>query len=352
MGPIENNIYISPTGSFVNSQVTLESCWRAIILFGRNVASYKFALAKSLLELVDNETTFVSLDDLALPYATHVANHLKHNDKQATSSSSKFLQTCRDFNQGIIDEEQLRSLTVTLGFNNVIDAFHVVNRGETPIRFYDDQRKSVKKGLVVTDELLKLKESLQYTNLPSEVEARWRLVETAWDLGVSTHSLAISYDSESQILFTPHLRRTAITSCRDALNGYQKGKCFYCFDDISIKSESEKLADVDHYFPHTLKQVNQSVNFDGVWNLVLACKSCNRGENGKFARLPEAKLLERLRRRNDFLISSHHPLRETLILQTGKTEDQRRNFLQQMDDFAINHLIHRWSPSFEYEACF
>lgn len=31
-------------------QPTLENYWRAVILFGRNVASYKFALGKSLLE--------------------------------------------------------------------------------------------------------------------------------------------------------------------------------------------------------------------------------------------------------------------------------------------------------------
>ena len=30
---------------------SLDSYWRSIILFGRNVASYKFALAKSLLEI-------------------------------------------------------------------------------------------------------------------------------------------------------------------------------------------------------------------------------------------------------------------------------------------------------------
>ena len=36
---------------FTEVQPTLENYWRSIILFGRNVASYKFALGKSLLEL-------------------------------------------------------------------------------------------------------------------------------------------------------------------------------------------------------------------------------------------------------------------------------------------------------------
>ena len=37
---------------FTEVQPTLENYWRSVILFGRNVASYKFALGKSLLDLV------------------------------------------------------------------------------------------------------------------------------------------------------------------------------------------------------------------------------------------------------------------------------------------------------------
>lgn len=33
---------------FYEIEPSLENYWRAVILFGRNVASYKFALAKSL----------------------------------------------------------------------------------------------------------------------------------------------------------------------------------------------------------------------------------------------------------------------------------------------------------------
>ena len=112
------------------------------------------------------------------------------------------------------------------------------------------------------------------------------------------------------------------------------------------------MADVDHFFPHALKPEMPDAQLDGVWNLVLACKSCNRGVAGKSAQVPDIRLLERLRRRNDFLISSHHPLRETLLLQTGKIEKERLRFLQNQDTLAINHLIHRWAPTFEHEACF
>lgn len=63
-------------------------------------------------------------------------------------------------------------------------------------------------------------------------------------------------------------------------------------------------------------------------NLVLSCPECNRGHQGKFDRLPSVSLLERLHRRNEYLITSLHLLRETLIAQTGFTEPARRGFLQ------------------------
>lgn len=74
---------------FMETAPSLESYWRAIILFGRNVASYKFALAKSLLDIQESS---IALEDLARPYAAHICEHLKKEDKQCTSQSSKFLE--------------------------------------------------------------------------------------------------------------------------------------------------------------------------------------------------------------------------------------------------------------------
>ena len=138
-----------------------------------------------------------------------------------------------------------------------------------------------------------------------------------------------------------------MTSCRDVLNGYQKGRCFYCSADISVQAGHEDLCDVDHFFPHALVRFlpAERVNLDGVWNLVLSCQRCNRGKQGNSARVPAIRFLERLHRRNEYLIGSHHPLRETLITQTGRTEAERRNFLQEMESFAMQHLVSRWEPT-------
>ena len=61
---------------FQDAAPTPASDWRHIIRFGRNVASYKFALGRVLLELGRQQRTFVPLDDLAVPYAAVICEHL------------------------------------------------------------------------------------------------------------------------------------------------------------------------------------------------------------------------------------------------------------------------------------
>ena len=340
---------------FLGDDPTLEDYWRSIILYGSNVACYKFALGKALLEIAPTGKTFITSEELAEPFSRYITEHLKLNPKQTTSRSSRFLETCDRYNQREISQDELIAATVKLGFENVIDAFHNVNRSELPIRFFTDERNSQNKGIALTDNLLKLPELYQGRNLPQEVEARWRLVETAWKLKISKHLIKVDYDHEKQIIFTGNSnRRVDVTSCRDALNGYQKGKCFYCFADISIESGSDDLGDVDHFFPRKLIYYNIAHPIDGVWNLVLACPSCNRGTGGKFDLLPEERFLKRLHTRNDFFITSHHPLRETLIQQTGTTTKKRIKFLN--DNYraaSTGALINSsWQPEYEHPPAF
>lgn len=176
-------------------------------------------------------------------------------------------------------------------------------------------------------------------------------VETAWQLKVARAALTVGVDDETLVM-TSNGRRANLTSCRDALNGYQKGKCFYCFGDISVETTSDLMADVDHFHPRMLMQTGVSLNLDGVWNLVLACRNCNRGADGKSSRLPQQKFLERLETRNEFFIMSHHPLRETLMAQTGVTRQDRVRFLSGAYETAWDWLFHRWQPKAENEPAF
>jgi hypothetical protein len=54
------------------STPTPQNYLRSIVLFGRNVASYKFALAESLIELAGQGRASLTLEELAVPYARHL----------------------------------------------------------------------------------------------------------------------------------------------------------------------------------------------------------------------------------------------------------------------------------------
>ncbi len=332
---------------------SLESQWRSLILFGKNSATYKFAFAKSLIDLIDNQTTTINLADLAIPFSHHIIEHLKLHDKQGSSKSSRFLNSCRAYINNELDKDQLYRDTEKHGFVNVIDAFQNVNGGNIPHLFYEKNFVAGNKEIVITDHLLKLKETFQYKNFDQEVEARWKLVETAWNLNINPNMLQVKYDEVGSIFFVKDrfMRRIDITSVRDSLNGYQKGKCFYSFQDISILKKDDAVCAVDHFLPHIgkMQHNDEGANLNGVWNLVLADGSIN---NDKRARVPEKRFLDRLFNRNEFYIESKHPLAETIINQTGNTRQERIAFLEKQYNLALGLAIHPWNPKIELPGSF
>ena len=210
-----------------------ESNWRSVILFGRNAASYKFALAQALIDLAKQDRDSVTLDQLADPYTRHLCEHLAHSPKQSTGRSSKFIDACSGFNNGEVTHDALIATAVQLGFNNVLDAFHIVNQGDLPVKFFEKDFSRGSKRLILTDEVFKLANSNEAGNIIQETESRWNLVETAWEQGISSSLLRISYDELGQAFMAESgMRRKDVTSARGSLNGYQKGHCFYCYAPI------------------------------------------------------------------------------------------------------------------------
>ncbi|WP_407079813.1 hypothetical protein [Bacillus wiedmannii] len=95
------------------------------------------------------------------------------------------------------------------------------------------------------------------------------------------------------------------------------------------------------------------MDLNGVWNLVLTCQECNRGEhNGKFARVPHESLLERFYKRNEYLIESNHPLKETIIMKTGKNSKLRAEFLKATFNYASSIKGSEWVPKKYYDIGF
>lgn len=347
---------------FLDNDETLESTFRSIYLFGRNVATYKFAFAKTILELGEQNKTFVSLEELSPIYARYMLEHIGAGKRQITSQSSKFINALDLYHSKNIEWEQLLDVTEKVGFNNVIDAFHNISNRGLEKRFYEKSIQGKTLGITLNDNTYLLSESTQKGNLLNEIEGRWNLVENAWT--VRNPKLEVQFDTNLEQFFfikpmTPQQfslshERINLTSARKPLNGYQKGKCFYCYRAISIESNQINTCDIDHFIPlSTQFNSKQDLDLNGVWNLVLSCQDCNRGEvNGKFARLPEEFLLERLDKRNEYLIESNHPLKETIIMRTGQKPAQRVDFLKTLYLFTSSFSKARWKPKLEYDIGF
>ncbi len=56
-----------------------------------------------------------------------------------------------------------------------------------------DERKN-KGGIQLTDNFFRLGESLQFSSLADETEARWKLVEAAWGNNISHNLMQVSYE--------------------------------------------------------------------------------------------------------------------------------------------------------------
>jgi len=187
------------------------------------------------------------------------------------------------------------------------------------------------------------------------VDARWRLVETAWELNIPRQLLTVEFEPITKQIVVPGIqkrRRRNIASARAALDGYQKGHCFYCYAPIDIPSNRPNTCHVDHFFAWAAGDVVGGAPVEGVWNLVLACARCN-GLTEKSDRPPHQKYVERLHRRNEFLIASHHPLRPTLLAQTGTTAIERTATLQRaMDQVSKGGVRDRWVAPDEFPVAF
>jgi 5-methylcytosine-specific restriction endonuclease McrA len=210
-------------------------------------------------------------------------------------------------------------------------------------RFFVDER-SARGGISLTDELLALATGSQAGILPREVEARWKLVEVSWGLGLGSRVVSFEMQPDADLdplyLYAPRrLRRDPVTGVRDALCGYQDGRCAYCGTEFTDIGPSRVA--VDHVIPFMLMARGwQDGDLHQVWNFVLACWGCN---SDKWDRPPDEKWMPWLEERTEQLIGSHHPLRETLIRQLGKDASERHRTLVRRHNEATANL-RPWMP--------
>jgi 5-methylcytosine-specific restriction endonuclease McrA len=195
----------------------------------------------------------------------------------------------------------------------VLQRFHTLGN-EQSIDFY---RVDAERGLLtLTPELLALfGDGEVAAKLAGEIQSRWDLLEHAFDNMIKVEPV----DADKRLAHVVSMeKRKNLTPLQTVLSGYQRGKCFYCGEDLYDVR-------VDHVIPY------KAILNNHVWNLVLAHEVCN---NSKVDHLPSEPFIEKLLIRNEYYIQSAHPLKNTLMLQMGITPLARREFVYKQYNYA------------------
>ncbi|MCM2392734.1 HNH endonuclease [Streptomyces sp. CWNU-1] len=187
-----------------------------------------------------------------------------------------------------------------------------------PHRFYELKRDGHHRTVVLTPELRRIAMSEQGVLLRGELNARWSIVESSFAAGVGRGVVqaGMSVDLAQEFLIDKR-RRRPVTRVSAALIGFQHGRCLICNELIVPVGE----AVVDHVFPYAMMRRFESVgnwhgpDLDALWNLAPAHRPCN---SAKTDTPPGRKLLTRLALRNEAIMRSPEPLRQTLRLSLGR----------------------------------
>lgn len=190
-----------------------------------------------------------------------------------------------------------------------------------PVKFYDFAGDK----LVLTDDVFHLFSMKDSTELENEVLSRWDLLEAAFVIKRGNVDLV---NDIRRIYLESGYDRKDITNTIPVLNGYQKGICFYCSEEMKPEH-----IHVDHVIPRQL------IYHDEIWNLVLAHSFCNEQKSDL---LPGVCYIDKLIQRNEYLIASNHPLKSKLIKQLGKDSHLRGQYVTKVYDDAKIVIGNTW----------
>lgn len=334
---------------FYSSDNSFVSTVRTIILFGRNVSTYKFALASTLLSLKPKNT--ITYEELRDEFIKSLLCHYQNNPHQYQAGENNLTKA---FDQFKIDNNWNNLLKAAERniYNNVFDAFHNVGGSSIKKEHIIFEHLPKERKLVLTDNINAILEKPDLIQiLLSENESRWMVVEEAWKNKLSPNILVYN-KIKGEFISVSSAERTNLRSAVSVLLPYQHGYCFYCNRKLNVYANTEDLdfPDVDHFIAHSyFKRLNfDFINPDGIWNLVIACKECNRGAQGKFDRLPALAYQKKIIYRNILFTEEHrHSLKNTILLSLNA-----KNHIEvelKMHSILKNFtIIEEWKPSIIY----
>lgn len=282
--------------------------WKALVLYGLNTATYKIALAKSLLSFCDRGLTVVPWDVLSKEFFDQYLKRLDIESPLPQAGLPGRLTTMERIIQavkaGAIDRGEAIGRVGDDAFGDVIRRFHNLGRrSDFAGMFYE---YDFGKQLVLTDAVHSLREA-PTDELEDELDSRWSLLEGAFAIANKDYQLA---NDLRLIYIASGYERRDLTGNVPFLQGYQGNACFYC---------GEPMLDGDVHVDHVLPR--QVVLHDEIWNLVLAHGFCNEQ---KTDRLVGEHFIEKLIKRNENIMGSNHPWKKKVEQAIGCTPAQRR----------------------------
>ena len=291
------------------SQFSVKDWWKAIILFGRNQATYKIALGKVLVGAVkDGSHSELKWLELSTRFFDEYSTRLANNPmpQQLTPGRITTMERIHLAHiSGALNRDEAIQQVSLNAFVDVIPRFHtLVGSHDRVPAFYEIE---FGKRLILTDALFTaLNASLP--EVDSELEARWSLLEGAFSIKQSQSQYLLANDIRSTYLENGYERKP-LTQNRPFLQGYQGNTCFYCGDPLGDDVH------VDHVLPREV------VCHDELWNLVLAHGFCN---GVKFDHVVGPHFIRKLIQRNENIMGSNHPWKQKIIEQLGPDCATRR----------------------------
>jgi len=311
---------------------TSKDFWRAIILYGNNMSTYKMGLGHLLINYANKNSQKIPLNELAEDFLTLYQDRTKNGKPQSrrkmVDGTEKGLtyveQESRKIEQD--DTNREKSVDAVLKYalkEMVLKKFHTLFKRQIPEPFYH----VTDSHLILQDNLLNLFTDQQNQAMSKEALSRWDLLEFGFENISGDESIEVSEDLE---IVRKKKQRSQISRLRPILNGYQQGKCFYCGEELYSPIE------VDHVIPF------DAIKHDEIWNLVLAHEQCNRW---KFNFLPQKHFVMNLIKRNEFVLHSDLPLKEQLKKMVGNTPEKRKEMVWNQYTIAKNKGLKIWEGS-------
>ena len=309
--------------------------WRAIVLYGNNMSTYKMGLGHLLINYANKNFQKIPLRDLSEDFLDLYQDRIKTGKPQSRRKTINGTETGLTYveqeSRKIEQDDKKKEKAVEAVLKNslenmVLKKFHTLFKRQIPEPFY----LVTDTHLVLQDNLLTLFADKQNPVMDKELLSRWDLLE--FGFGNASDSESIEIDENLEFILQKK-QRSQISRLRPVLNGYQNGECFYC------GTELHDPIHVDHVIPH------DAVQHDEIWNLVLSHEECNLWKSNF---LPQKHFVQTLINRNELVLKSDLPLKEELSKVLGKTPEQRNEMVWNQYSIAKNKGLKIWEGSEEF----